>query len=423
MPNKYDLPELSTNDTPTDFAVRLRMRVFASQREAAEALSVQPSTINRYEGEGIKPPPGYLAHLMRLIVEREAARGLSPAEISERQAFFLLQGKKFFRRFGAEYKYREPFRTWEQLCRAADSYLTDRSGRQVETIPAKGPAQPQEDHDTGQRDKASEDTEVAQMLAAASITAPRVRGALSSARIAGILLVSAIGLAILVVPLLPKLRTFIEPAVSVQTASIQDIPTPIQGLDDASDGNSAAKSRVDDKDALDILWLDAWRPHSEVSGYWVRGMKPVPAGRSALMVIEGTYSAWSASWWKSVCKGTPDPAPRFPSEGLMGERKMGMVGLDMEYAFAAPSSSGYCGRQDAPPYVSLTQIEMSRDEGRTWEDPTPLSAGYSASHVYRYQIMGLGAPLEFRVKDHDPQDNYGRLKVVVILEPQPSPSP
>jgi hypothetical protein len=417
MTNKYNLPELSTNDTPTDFAVRLRIRVFESQREAADALSVQPSTINRYEGEGIRPPPGYLAHLMRLIIEREAEKGLSVAEIAEREEFFLLQGKEFFRRFGAEYKYREPPRTWEQLCKAADSYLTDRSGRQVET------ALPQGNGEADQRGNASEDNGGAPALSATGIAVPRVGGALSPARIAGILLVGVIGLAILAVPLLPTLRTVMGPAVPVPTATIQDIPAASQCLDESSDGNSAAESEVNDKDALDILWLDTWRPQSEVSGYWVRGTKPVPAGRSALMVIEGTYSAWPASWWKSVCRGTPDPAPRFISEGLDGSGQLGKVGLDMEYAFAAPGSSGYCGRQDAPPYVALTQIELSRDEGRTWEDPTPLSAGYSAHHVYRYQITGQGSPLEFRLKDHDPQDNYGRLKVVVILEPHPSPAP
>ncbi|HEX9989951.1 MAG TPA: hypothetical protein VGE45_15935 [Chloroflexia bacterium] len=419
MPNKYDLPELSTNDTPTDFAVRLRMRVFESQREAAEALSVQPSTINRYEREDIKPPPGYLAHLMRLIVAREAEKGLSAAEIAERQEFFLRQGKEFFKRFSVEYKYREPSRTWEQLCKAADSYITDRSGRQVEITQAKEPVQSQRGGDSVQREKASEDTEVAPTLAATRIVSHRVRGSLSPARIAGILLISAIGLAFLAVPLLPALRTVMGPA--TPTATTQDVSS--QRLDESSDGNRVTEAGVDDKDALDILWLDTWRPHSEVSGYWVRGMKPVPAGSSALMVIEGTYSAWAAGWWKSICKGTPDPAPLYPSEGLDGSSKSGMVGVDMEYAFAAPGSSIYCGRQGAPPYVSLSQIELSRDEGRTWEDPTPLSAGYSASHVYRYQITGQGSPLEFRLKDHDPQDNYGKLKVVVILEPQPSPSP
>lgn len=420
MPNKYDLPELSTTDTPTDFAIRLRMRVFQSQRKAADALSVQPSTINRYEGEGIKPQPGYIAYLMRLIVEREAEKGLSAEEILERQEFFLHQGKEFFRRFSAEYKYREPFRTWEQLCRTADSYLTDRSGRQVETTQALLPTLPQGNGDASRRDNASEDKRVSPPLTATRIVATRVRSALSRERIAGILLISAIGLAILAVLLLLTLRAAMG---SAAPATTEDEPTPMQHPNEGTNGNGTAESGVDDKDALDILWLDTRRPHSEVSGYWVRGMKPVPAGRSALMVIEGTYSAWSAGWWKSVCKGTPDPAPRFPSEGLSGESQVGMVGLDMEYAFAAPGSSTYCGRQDAPPYASLSQIELSRDEGRTWEDPTPLNAGYSASHVYRYQITGQGSPIEFRLKDHDPQDNYGRLKIVVILEPQPSPSP
>ncbi|HYO48720.1 MAG TPA: hypothetical protein VEW94_02615 [Chloroflexia bacterium] len=419
MPNTYDLPELLTMDTPTDFAVKLRMRVFESQREAADALSVQPSTINRYEGEGIKPPPGYLAHLMRLIVEREEERGLSAAEIAERREFFLLQGREFFRRFGAEYKYREPFRTWEQLCRAADSYLTDRSGRQVETLQAKEPAQPQGEPDASWRDETPADTEVAPAVVATSIIAPRVRGIVPPAYLAGLLLISYIGLAILAVSMLPAICTAVGPA--VPTATIQEMP--FQTLEQSSDGNGAAESGVDDKDALDILWLETWRPSSEISGYWVRGTKPVPAGRSALMVIEGTYSAWPASWWKSVCKGTPDRTPRFPSEGLNGENRAGMVGLDMEYAFAAPGSSDYCWRQDAPPYASITQIELSRDEGRTWEDPTPLNAGYSAHHVYKYQITGQGSPIEFRLKDHDPQDNYGRLKIVVILEPQPSPAP
>lgn len=85
------------------------------------------STVNRYERDVITPPLGYLASLMRVLLEREETKGLRDTDVTAGQQFLLLQIKKLLKWFAKEYKYQEPFRDWAHLCQVADSYLLKHS--------------------------------------------------------------------------------------------------------------------------------------------------------------------------------------------------------------------------------------------------------------------------------------------------------
>jgi hypothetical protein len=123
---------------PEDFALKLRRQVFKSQTAAAHYHGVNRSTISKYERfdyehyqHRIVPPVGYLASLMRLIVEQTQKAGASEAELDACKEFFLGEIKKLLAKFPVEYGYMEPFHNWTQLCLAADSYLRDHTRRQT----------------------------------------------------------------------------------------------------------------------------------------------------------------------------------------------------------------------------------------------------------------------------------------------------
>lgn len=172
---------------------------------------------------------------------------------------------------------------------------------------------------------------------------------------------------------------------------------------------------------LEQLWLDSWHPAGANVAYYVRGTVAIAEGRAITVTIRGTYSAWSKDWWKATCKGTPESAPQYSTESFTGSDPNGPVGLDAEYAFAAPSASGaYCVRQDSPPYVSLTPLELSLDNGSTWIEPTPIDMAFSPHHTYIYLLQGQGFPVQARLIDYDPTNNYGRLRITIAAPPSAS---
>ncbi|HEY0068603.1 MAG TPA: XRE family transcriptional regulator [Chloroflexia bacterium] len=127
MSNTLDFPELTREESPADFAIKLRLRVFSSQRAVARRFSLDPSTVNRYERETITPPLGYLASLMRVFLKQEETRGLRDADVARGQQILLSQIKNLLKWFPEEYKYQEAFRDWAHLCQVADSYLQQHS--------------------------------------------------------------------------------------------------------------------------------------------------------------------------------------------------------------------------------------------------------------------------------------------------------
>ncbi len=142
------LPEITSDDRPADFAIRLRVAVFSSQRAAAQHFGLTPATVSRYENEGLTPPLGYLAGLILVLTEQPARGGTAPTVLANQQQVLLEQLRKLVRWFPAVYKYNDPPRTWEQLGRIAGEFAsmhqaTDRaqpapappSTRRVGTVP------------------------------------------------------------------------------------------------------------------------------------------------------------------------------------------------------------------------------------------------------------------------------------------------
>jgi hypothetical protein len=98
----------------------------------------------------------------------------------------------------------------------------------------------------------------------------------------------------------------------------------------------------------------------------------------------------------------------------------GPVGLDAEFVFAVPTGSGYCSRLENVPFSSLTQLEISADNGVTWLNPVPSSPSFNPKHIYTYYMQGQGFPLQFRIDDFDPIENYGVLIIhIEIFKTQP----
>ena len=65
------------------FAGDLRDRVFSSQVKAAEFFSVNPSTIHRYETGALRPPIGYMASLVMLLISRLENAGYAVEEYQQ----------------------------------------------------------------------------------------------------------------------------------------------------------------------------------------------------------------------------------------------------------------------------------------------------------------------------------------------------
>lgn len=97
------------------FAGVLRTAVFSSQGRAAEHFLLNRSTIVRYENEELKPPLGYLACLVRLVVEKRH----SPE--TERHKLLMQLNRAI------QSQYQDvPFQTWPELIAVTDSYLAER---------------------------------------------------------------------------------------------------------------------------------------------------------------------------------------------------------------------------------------------------------------------------------------------------------
>jgi len=116
------LPEIRREDQPADFAIRLRLQVFPSQRAAARYFGRTPGTISRYESEALTPPLGYLAGLMIYLLDQHTRAGAAPALLQTEQQFLLAQLQKLMRWFAEPYKHQDPFRAWSQVERAAAAY-------------------------------------------------------------------------------------------------------------------------------------------------------------------------------------------------------------------------------------------------------------------------------------------------------------
>ena len=143
MDRDAPLPEITRDDRPADFAIRLRLLVFPSQRAAARCFDRAPGTISRYENEGLTPPLGYLAGLLTCLLDQRARLGRPAAALEADQRFLLEQLHKLIAWFPENYKYQKPLRSWPQVLQAAEQYRrTPSGGPDLSPTPAPAEAAP-----------------------------------------------------------------------------------------------------------------------------------------------------------------------------------------------------------------------------------------------------------------------------------------
>jgi PKD repeat protein len=139
------------------------------------------------------------------------------------------------------------------------------------------------------------------------------------------------------------------------------------------------------------------------------------AGELYLITVEGTLSVWRPFRWDSVCEGTPEPSPIFPSPSTDN----GKVGLDTVYIFSYPTGSSVCPEGvplKSVPYQHMA-FQISADGGSTWASLDPKVQTFNPSHIYQYEVTATAATqgFGFRFSDHPLIDNYGQLKITVEL--------
>ena len=104
------------------FAGDLRSRVFRSFASAGRHFGVSHTTISRYETGITRPPIGYLATLMRLIIDRFARTQI---DVEGQREALLAEFNKAVLRF---YEDEDVVSDWNQLCEISDDYIRQRRG-------------------------------------------------------------------------------------------------------------------------------------------------------------------------------------------------------------------------------------------------------------------------------------------------------
>lgn len=136
----------------------------------------------------------------------------------------------------------------------------------------------------------------------------------------------------------------------------------------------------------------------------VSSVTTLTSGVSYVVVIEGTWSDWN----QVLLVGSPEADAMFP--GPTAGRVSTQVGLDAETLFAEPTASNPLGH--------WPQLQMSLDGGATFAHIEPIGGPYSTpqtGHLYRYTVTGQGHPLEVSVIDTPVADNYGKLRVTLMV--------
>jgi hypothetical protein len=131
--------------------------------------------------------------------------------------------------------------------------------------------------------------------------------------------------------------------------------------------------------------------------------------------IRGTISKWSPRAMESLCAGTPDAAPEFPSAGVTGP-----ASVDAEWVWAWPKGSPSLCPHDksaaAPPVVDRAVLMSLSPSAKPTYLPQPSETTMTANHTYTYRIVGQGAPAVFLVRDNAYKDNYGQFQITLTTE-------
>jgi hypothetical protein len=132
-------------------------------------------------------------------------------------------------------------------------------------------------------------------------------------------------------------------------------------------------------------------------------------GQPYLITVRGTMSVWTSSAWDSVCLGTPEDEPIYPTSASTE----GKVGMDPAYYFAIKSPSPLCTSFGYTPYP-VAKFTYQSGSGADWSRPRPLIDEYNVdTHSYQYLIVGTGTPANLSIHDYPCTDNYGKFFVTV----------
>lgn len=139
----------------------------------------------------------------------------------------------------------------------------------------------------------------------------------------------------------------------------------------------------------------------------VQSSQVLQAGVTYDLSVWGNYSAWNLA----LTLGTPDLVAIFPTSGGVA-RNSTTVGIDAETMYAWPP---------AHPKVAghWTTFEMQLD-GATWAHVEPIGGPFATprtNHFYRYQVVGQGKAIAFKITDSVPLDNYGALQITINALP------
>jgi hypothetical protein len=159
----------------------------------------------------------------------------------------------------------------------------------------------------------------------------------------------------------------------------------------------------------EVLYVDA----SQASGATTQSA--LVSGVVYSVQIRGTISKWSPQAMASLCAGTPDSAPQFPSSGVTGP-----ASVDAEWVWAWPKMSpSLCPHEKstASPPVAERSVLMSLTSAKPTPLPQPTESGMTSNHIYTYKIVGQGAPAVFVVNDRRYKDNYGQFQITVTPTP------
>jgi len=150
-----------------------------------------------------------------------------------------------------------------------------------------------------------------------------------------------------------------------------------------------------------VLYLPPWSPDGVTA-------RPLLAGVTYRVVIDGTVGLWRADNWSSVCAGEPFAGPRFPSRG-----ENGPVGADAEWVWAWPASSPALCPNGAP--VGASPQPKRRVVVRSGASlSAPAETAMTATHAYTYALTGTGAPVTFLVDDDPRDDDYGYFRIRIF---------
>jgi hypothetical protein len=131
--------------------------------------------------------------------------------------------------------------------------------------------------------------------------------------------------------------------------------------------------------------------------------------------IRGTISKWSPRAMETLCAGTPDSAPEFPSAGVTGP-----ASVDAEWVWAWPKGSPSLCPHDksaaSPPVVDRAVLMSLSPSVKPTYLPQPSETTMTANHTYTYRIVGQGAPAVFLVRDNAYKDNYGQFQITITTE-------